>query len=289
MTELDIGIASYGSHEKLKRTISSLQSNSAMDWRCFVIDNPGPDPKTRPLIERIAAKDKRIIPVFLDRNVGYAGAVNYLLRRVTSEPGWSKVAYCDNDVIIETAAWDQILGHHLDAHPEIGMVFPNEGAYGMKGDGFTEIMWGVGFCWMTTRQVITEVGVFDEQIGHQNECDYCLRVRMSGYKCAAVPEVSVHHDAVASSDPAARERINKGVVEFVDKWNQYFCGKGQGYHSPNVLRWEDWPPNALYLERWWKERLPELNDNPETMVSDGRDYDLIRVPRLEMFYRGRIV
>jgi GT2 family glycosyltransferase len=289
MRKLDIGVASYGASDSLKRTLESIKAHSVTDFRCWIIDNPGPDPNTRPVIERFAAHDSRFIPVFLDENVGYAGAVAHLMRTPVEEPGWEHIAYCDNDVVIHQHGWDEILCDALDKHPEVGMVFPNGGAYEIERSGYREVMWGVGFCWATSRKVIAEVGVFDTEIGHQNECDYCLRVRMEGYRCAALPGVRVDHAATASNNPEAQERINRGVAEFVDKWVHYFCGKSLGYHSLNMLRWEDWPPNALYLEEYWKERLPGLNDQPEEVVLEGRDYDLIRVPRLQNLYRGRIV
>jgi hypothetical protein len=136
----------------------------------------------------------------------------------------------------------------------------------------------------------TERGeVFDTGIGHQNEADACQRVRMAGYKCAAIPQVQVHHDATATNDPASMERINRGVVEWVTKWNHYFNGKNFNYHSPNVTRFEDWPCNALYLEEYFKAKLPVLNDNPEVVTIDGRAYDLIKVPRYSGFYRSRII
>jgi hypothetical protein len=112
---------------------------------------------------------------------------------------------------------------------------------------------------------------------------------MAGWKCAAAPEVMVAHNATATNDPESIERINRGVVNFVNKWCSYFGGKNLSYQSPNVLRWEDWPPNALYLEEYWKQRLPQLNTNPETITLDGREYDLIKVPRFKGFYRGRII
>ena len=112
---------------------------------------------------------------------------------------------------------------------------------------------------------------------------------MAGYKCAALRQVQVGHDATATNNPASIERINRGVVRWVDKHNRYFNGKNFHYHSPNVTRFEDWPPNALYLEEYFKAKLPGLNDAPEVVNIDGREYDLIRVPRFKEFYRGRII
>ena len=106
----------------------------------------------------------------------------------------------------------------------------------------------------------------------------------------AISRMLLKHPRAAFGDTASIERINRGVREFVDKWCRYFCGKNINYHSPNVLRWEDWPPNALYLEDWWKQ-TPSLvnNDSPESFKCNGQEYDLIRVPRFKNFYRGRII
>lgn len=286
---LDIGIASYGAPNKLQRTIDALQIRSKSDYRVFVIDNPHPDQETREqvrdVITRAAAANGRFVPVFLDQNVGYAGAVCKLMELAETE----YIAYVDNDATILTMEWDRILAGYLDRFHEIGMIFPNGGAYMIDRGPYQEIMWGVGFCWMLSRMCMKATGPLDTSLGHQEEADYCLRVRMAGWKCAAAPDVAVAHDATATNSPKSIERISAGVVNWVNKWCAYFGGKNLNYHSPNVLRWEDWPPNALYLEEYYRRRLPGLNDNPEVIKIDGREYDLIRVPRFKDFYRGRII
>jgi hypothetical protein len=35
--------------------------------------------------------------------------------------------------------------------------------------------------------------------------------------------------------------------------------------------------------------MPDLNANPEVVVLEGREYDLIKVPRYKDFYKGRII
>ena len=282
---LDIGVASYRNAAKLRRTLEAIRRQSVTDWRCFIIHNPSPgDDDVREVIATIT-EDLRFRPILLRENVGYAGAVNALLTRAETE----YLAYCDNDIEIPTPGWDEALCSPLDRWHEIGMIFPNGGAYPIPRGNYTEILWGVGFCWVLNRMVAAEIGQFDAELGHQEEADYCQRVRMGGWKCAAVPAVRVHHDAVATNDPAAIERINRGVIAWVTKWNRYFNGKLYHYHHPNVTRFEDWPPNALYLEEYWKLLHPDLNKEPGTVLLDGREYDLIRVPRLKGFYRNRII
>ena len=261
---------------------------SRTDWRCFVIHNPSDGPEdvcARAIIDGFAYNDKRVAPILLSENVGYAGAVNRLFKEAETE----YIAYLDNDVRILTEGWDEKLCSYLDRFHEIGMIFPNGGAYPIDRGPYLEIMWGVGFAWVINRMAMSDTGKFDESLGHQDECDYALRLRMAGWKCAAAPDVSIGHLATATNDPAAIERINRGVVRFVDKWNAYFNGGNFHYHSPNVTRWDDWPPNALYLEEMWRAKLPGLNDAPEVVAIDGREYDLIKVPRFSGFYRGRII
>lgn len=287
MRRLDIGIASYGNPVKLRVTLESITAQSVTDYRLFVIHNPGGsgDEQARQVIERFAAANGRVIPVWMSENVGYAGAVCELMGRAETE----YIGYCDNDIRIQSPGWDETMAGYLDRFHELGMVFPVGGAYQIKRPGYQEIMWGTGFCWMLSRLAMVDTGPFDTTLGHQEEADYCLRVRMAGYRCGAAINVLVSHDASATSDASQNERISRGVVKWVDKWNRYFNGKGFSYHSPNVTRWEDWPPNALYLEEYWKAKLPGLNDSPEVKKLDGRDYDLIKVPRLSGFYRGRII
>lgn len=286
MRRLDIGIASYRNPEALRACLAALMERSRTDLRVFVLHNPSEDDEaTREVIRWNEANDKRIVAVWLPENVGYAGAVAKLMETAETE----YIAYLDNDARVITNGWDEALCGYLDRFHEIGMVFPNGGAYEIDRGNYHEIMWGVGFCWVLNRMAMKAAGLFDTSLGHQEEADYSMRIRMAGYKCAAAREVQVQHLATATNDPKAIERINAGVIAFVNKWNRYFCGSHFNYFSPNVLRWEDWPPQALYLEEWWNIHFPGLNANPDVIHSMGREYDLIRVPRYKDFYRNRTI
>lgn len=285
---LDIGIACFGHPELLQRTINSIREMSTTDYRLIFVLNHHPDESIRAQVNAIIASEitkGRAIVWDQQGNFGYAHAVKMLQIGADTE----YIAYCDDDVVINTRGWDETLCSYLDRFHEIGMIFPNGGAYPIPRGPYNEIMWGVGFCWVLSRLAQSEVGYFDAEIGHQNECDYALRVRMGGWKCASAPDVSVSHMATATNDPDSNERISKGVREFVDKWCAKLCGKNVNYHSTNVLRWDDWHCNALYLEEYWKLRMPGLNASPEVVTIEGREYDLIKVPRYKGFYTGRII
>jgi glycosyltransferase involved in cell wall biosynthesis len=294
MRRLDIGICAWKDVGKLARAVAAIRQHSVTDWRLLIVDNSPDDSPTRPLIAKFCAEDSRITARLMDDNVGYAGAVNAITEWSTTE----YTAYLDHDAYVMTPGWDETLAGYLDRFHEIGMIFPGSGAYPIPRGVYTECMWTPGFCWMVSRLCWADMKAdgrtangefFDTTLGHQEEADAALRVRLAGYKCAGAPEVRVMHDATATSNPANQERISRGVVNWVNKWCQYFGGKHLNYHSTNVIRWEDW--NALYFEEFWKQNpaLQGLNDNPEVVTLNGAEYDLIRVPRLKGFYRGRIV
>lgn len=283
---LDIGISCYNNPEGIQAAVENIFLNSTTEWRLLLVDNASEDPRVRELLDFYASKDSRIIPMHLDVNIKYSGAVNKILEWAETE----YVAYSDNDATVHTKGWDEIMWGYLARNLELGMVFSGGyNAYEIKRDKYTECLWGTGCFWMLKKLAMADVGYFDQEIGHQNEVDYQTRMRLAGWKMGVAKEVAVHHLAKQTTDPEAHARIGRGVVEWMNKWVPYFCGKAMNYHSTNVLRFEDWPCNALYLEEYWKIRMPDLNANPEVVVLEGREYDLIKVPRYKDFYKGRII
>lgn len=288
---LHIGIASWQNPSALQRSISAIQAHTTGDWKLLIVDNASPDPQVRGILEAME-KDPRIFVEYRTENTGYVGAVNRILEWA-SEADAHHVAYVDNDAFISTPAWNDVLAEPLDRHHDLAMSFPRRFAtYVMAGAGYDECLWGLGCCWMLSIARYREIGPWDDQLGHQEEADYALRLHLAGWKLG-VADIVVDHQATATRSPEAQERINAGVIRFVNKWCRYFCGPHVNYHSPNVLRWEDWPPVALYLERYFQQAqargvFPLLNRAPEQITFEGRPYDLIAKPRYPHLYRDRL-
>lgn len=286
---LDIGIASFENADRLRTTIDRIIEHSVTDWRLLIVDNASPDPEVRKVIDSAAARTNRVVPRYRDTNIGYAGAVNEILQWAETD----NIAYCDNDCSILTHGWDEILASKLDGSHELGMAFSGRYcAYELQRRAYVETLWGVGCFWMVKRMAQAQVGLFDENLGHQEEVDFQLRLRLAGWRLACVKEVDIDHagSASASTSPAAQQRISDGVVRWMDKWCEYFAGKGMTYFSDNVLRFPEWPICAVYLEEWYLANgLAGLNDNPEQVAVNGQVMDLIKVPRHKDLYKGRII
>jgi GT2 family glycosyltransferase len=289
---LHIGIASWNAPECLQKSIQCIQAKTDGDWKLLVVDNASTDPRTREVIEQ-ALPDPRITAEFRDTNTGYAGGVNGVFDWAIRENA-HHVAIVDNDAYVGEQGWNTKMATIMDRHHEVAAVFPLcFSSYPIKGPNYTEIMWGLGCFFMISVARVKEIGGMDETLGHQEDPDLCQRARMAGWKLAGVP-VQVQHTANATTNPAARERIDAGIVRWVDKWASFYGGKGISYHSPNVLRFADWPVNALYLEAYFQkaqqeERLEKLNQNVRQIEFEGQTYDVIEVLRHPHLYRDRLV
>lgn len=323
---LDIGVASYGSPEKLRVTLETIRrKTTAANWRCFVIDNPyngdilTKDDTTRAIMSFVDT-DKRFVPMCLPENIGYAGAVNKLLELAETD----YIAYFDNDIEILTPGWDEHFMQVLDANPECGWVFPGAGHYGFHNGRYHECLWSAGYAWMLRRSVFqrpfgsgqTTIGditplakdpaLFDTTLGHHEEVDYMIRMRLAGFNVGCCPQVSILHHETSTRSPESEKRIHDGVVRWMNKWNRYFCGDVLKYsmteYDPRALRYTDWPPCALYLERMTLHYFPRMNREPEQFADELRpldvhtvsvpgvgEMDAVRVLKPKGPYRGRAI
>lgn len=291
---LHIGIASWQNPAALKKSIEGIEKHTQGEYKLLIVDNNSPDPEVEKVIRAAAAGNSRITFELKDTNSGYVGAVNRILEWAEWEQALH-VAYVDNDAFIQTPGWDIVLAEPLNRHHELAMSFPLcYASYPIPRPGYTEVLWGLGCCWMLSVQRYREVGGFDATLGHQEEADYAMRLRLAGWKLAGVP-LNVNHQANATRSPEAQERINNGVINFVNKWCAYFGGKNVNYFSTNVIRFEDWNVNQLYLEEWYQYqqsqgKIPRLNQNVRQISVEGRGtMDIVETIRYPHLYRDRVI
>lgn len=296
MRRLDIGVCSYRNPEKLAATLASIETMSMTDWRCFILHNDSSDEESivaSKVMQDARTRNPRFVCVWLTGNRGYAGAVNELFRHAETP----YVAYMDNDVEIMTPGWDERFCQLLDAHEEIGQVFPGSGHFGFHNGAYDECLWNAGYFWIMRRSCMKNNCVMDETLGHHEEVDLMIRLRLAGYRIACAPDVNVLHHETATQDEAAHRpggRIHDGVVRWMNKWNKYFCGLDLNYsmteYDPRALRYTDWPPCALYLERMVLAKFPNWNFNPRKVDVPGVGImDAVEVLKPAGPYKGRAI
>lgn len=304
---LEIGIASYRSPEKLKRAIDSIYAMTEQSFKLTVWHNASEgDDAVLKVLDTV--KCERTVSM----NVGYAGAVNGLLAQSAA----MYFAYCDNDVEIRTKGWDTRMLEVLDKHPEVAQVFPGSGHYGFFNGQYHECLWNAGYCWMLrkaagprvtgypetcdTAEGYGKVMWMDTSLGHHEEVDLMIRLRLAGFQIACIPDVNVFHNETSTQSPESVKRIHRGVVSWMNKWNRYFCGEVFKYpnpdpdskegYDPRTLRYTDWPPCTLYLERMTLALFPEWNKSPRVVNVPGvGEMEAVEILKPKGCYVGRAI
>lgn len=335
-----IGIASYRNADKLAAAIKSVQQHSVGEWRLCIVHNPSHgDDDARMVIDKAVASDHRITSHLMPSNAGYSGAVNYLLA-CAEQSEETVVGYLDNDVQINSHGWNQLLQSILEQHSDVGIVFPGLGHKPLFEKKYAECFWNAGFCWCLrvsainalrmipsdwarfyygkNQQIPVEVpydpktgwcgpyrcnGYFDPVIGHHEEVDYQIRLRLAGYSIANCPGVNVIHHESTTRSAESETRIHDGVVRWMNKWNAYFvgghadqtkalrCERGTDTsYGEYMIQMDAWNVSGPYLNRFYAPHLPGLNANPEIRnIPNNGPVDLIRIPRPMQFYRKYLI
>lgn len=93
--------------------------------------------------------------------------------------------------------------------------------------------WLSGFCLMTPRTVLTRLGFFDERFFFGwEDIDYCLRLRLQGYRLLKVESLFVYHQQGASSSTGKHRRLAKQAEKlFLSKWSSLLNIKARRYQT----------------------------------------------------------
>ncbi len=104
--------------------LESIFRFTDVDYRVVAVDNASDD-GTRRYLEETAARDRRVEPVFSDKNLGWAGGTLLGLERVVADD--DPICLLNSDTIV-TPGWLSRLSGHLPAHPGATLVIPSESA-----------------------------------------------------------------------------------------------------------------------------------------------------------------
>lgn len=219
--------------------IESLMRFTTYPYELIVVDNGSAD-GTAAYLSSVGGV--RVVTNAANR--GFPAACNQGMRLARGQ----HILLLNNDTVL-TPGWLEGLLCWAERSPEIGMVGPctncasgpqviqpvayrtvdELAAHAARfrrerlGRG-SEIARLVGFCLLIKRQVVERVGLLDERfgIGNFEDDDYCLRVRMAGFRLAMAGDVFIHHFgsrtfAASGNDYGALLAENR--QKFCEKWN----------------------------------------------------------------------
>jgi GT2 family glycosyltransferase len=219
----DIIIPTYKKEDVTVACVKSLTKNTK-SFRLLWIDNGSGDESKAKVID--AAKglpDAECISI--DRNLGFAKAVNHGLRRSICDRKTDYVVLLNNDVIVSPGWLDNLIAcqvannldavgpltsqnnpHSLDAlrgvEPTLPNLSPNmpvescasilQGQYGTKALLVNNML--SFFCCLMPMRTVELVGLLDEQFfAYGEDNDYCERMRRLGMRMGISLGSYVHH------------------------------------------------------------------------------------------------
>ena len=123
--------------------------------------------------------------LWFDEALGYGRACNEGAKVSTGE----FIVFLNNDTQILGGGWLDLL-HQPFADPKMAVTGPM-----MTWCPYAEYYFLIGFCTMFRREILFQLGLYDESFGAFGEdTDICIRAIKAGYKIAQVPDSEIRRD-----------------------------------------------------------------------------------------------
>ncbi len=203
---VDIIIPVWNELELTRECIESIKRSTKIPFRLIIIDN-GSEKETREYLENVRDDpDLDVILIRNDSNIGYLKAVNQGLKQSDSK----YVCILNNDTVV-TDNWLDKMVDFAEKHDDVGLINPvlkkkrtpsapdnldkiTRELESRKGE-YIELDHCVGACLLIRKDVIKDIGFFDEiyGFGHWEDNDYSRRAQKAGYKCVRLLDTLVWH------------------------------------------------------------------------------------------------
>jgi len=246
VAELSIIIVNHNAGKRLADCLASVEREAeGKDWEVLVVDNASSDGSHDAAAQRAQA----VKLIRNSENVGFAKANNQGLRMSSGR----FVLFLNPDTVVFPGALGRLL-EELRREPGTGAVAPAllcgkdnfQVSFGEEVTFFRELArksilnawrrrrlrrlkgkrrtaWVSGACLMTSREVLENVGGFDEKFFlYFEDIDLCYRIRRRGFSVVFLPEAVVFHAGGVSASGAAypsRLEYRKSQVYFYKKHN----------------------------------------------------------------------
>jgi len=253
---VDIFICVHNALPDVQRCLEAVVRHTTPPYSLILVDD-GSESETRDYLSEFANAQGALL-LRNEEAKGYTRAANQGLRRSSAH----YVVLLNSDTVV-TPEWLDRLIACAEADPRIGLVGPlsNTASWQsipeieLQGDwpanplpaGMTIEEMGQlvarysarlyppipflnGFCLLIRRQVIEEIGYFDEETfgtGYGEEDDYALRARKSGWLLALADDAYVYHAQSRSYSTDARRRLTKRAgILLAKKHGQHIISEG---------------------------------------------------------------
>lgn len=224
MIRCSIILITFNQLSKTKKCLDSLFNQDVLgsNDEVIIIDNNSTD-ETKEYISKL--KDSRIHIYYNSKNEGFSKAVN---QGIFYSQG-KYVCLLNNDTVVRTGFVNNLIK---------GLVSDeNSGAIGAYSSGMYEPMYLkeeskldgkvkeipiiFGFCMLFNRELVNEIGGFDEiyEIGNFEDLDFSERIKKIGKKLFIDGNTFIEHHHHASWTPEQLDlSLKRNYLRFVRKW-----------------------------------------------------------------------
>ena len=245
--KISIILVNWNNYDDSVECLESIKKCTYPNREIIVVDNGSDGGDARQLREKYG-DDIRIIEN--ERNLGFAKGCNVGIRDVIARNA-DYVVLLNNDTIVAPDFLDTMVGG-IQMNGEIGIAggkircheFPEliwsaggtidyrTGSTPMRGSGevddgqydeITEVDW-VCSCFMTvSREVLEDVGLFDERFFFGwEDADLCVRAAQKGYRIVYIPGSVVWHKGFGEEK---KERLKGKPLYYATRGHFIFIGK----------------------------------------------------------------
>lgn len=256
---VEIVVCIHNALDDVRRCLESVTRNTREPYRLVLVDD-GSNAETRAFLDEFALQHTCTL-LRNDQARGYTRAANQGLQQTTADfvvllnsdtivtPGWlDRLVACAESgervgmvgPLSNTASWQSI--------PEIesagdwaGNPLPEGVSVDQMGELvaqtsarlYPEMPFLNGFCLLIRRELMREIGYFDEENfgqGYGEENDYCIRARQAGWKLALADDAYIYHAQSRSYQHARRRQLSQQAGEILaKKYGQSLIDKGTAH------------------------------------------------------------
>lgn len=259
--DVTVVIPVYNAHDEVKACLESVVRHTPLSHVDVLIVNDG---SSDPRIETLLADYRSVSGLRIlsnQENIGYTKTVN----RGIDESGTRDVILLNSDTIV-TPHWLSGLRATAYAEAQIGTVtamsdnagafsFPAQGRSNPKPDHlshdeyamrivnathdcrFVDVPTGSGFCMYIRRELLDQIGSFDEQRfprGYGEENDFCMRALEAGWRNVITPWSFVYHVRTASFKGEKDALVQAGVGEVTKRFPDYAARVKLAFSSAEI-------------------------------------------------------
>lgn len=238
---IDIIIPIYNAYEDLVKCVSSIWKNTDLqNNRLILVNDKSTDPRIKEYMDNI--KTENIIVHHSENNGGFSASVNIGM-------GYSDendVVLLNSDTIV-TSNWIDKIRECAYSEETIATVTPLSNSatlasfpiFGQDNPipenvtidrlaeivercsfkKYPQITVAVGFCMFIKREVIKQIGKFDEKTfgkGYGEENDFCCRAELMGYKHVLCDNTFIYHKGTGSFMSEQKKKLideHIGILE----------------------------------------------------------------------------